>query len=143
MKTYFYLFLLSSIFLSACSININDKPPKIISDGFDAYRIKDADSAITVWTSYWSKGDSVSRNTLLNGLIANERNYGKLSGYDIVKTINVGTKYQYCYLTFLYPLRPVFALFTLYQRPDGQWVVLNIEWNTDIKEVFPQNIYLK
>jgi hypothetical protein len=144
MKTFLYFSLfISTILLSACSVSVDEKPPKIISDGFEAYRSKGADSAIALWTSTWFKGDSGSVKLLTNGLIENEKNCGKFSGYELVKTISVGKNYQLCYITMFYPIRPYFACIILYKNPSGQWVVMHIGWNADINEVFPREIYVK
>jgi hypothetical protein len=140
MKTYFYFLLLITIIIPACN---KPKPQDIIPDGFEAYRIKGVDSAIAVWTSSWSKEYTDSKNQLINDFVANEKNYGKFNGYDVVEKISVGNKYRYYYITILYEVRPVFALFTVYNNSADQWVVLSIALNTDIKEVFPKEIYME
>lgn len=139
MKTNIYLVLLIAIFIPACDM----VPPKIISDGFEAYQIKGVDSAMALWTSSWSKEYAASKEQLINDFNTNEKNYGKFNGYDVVKTISAGKKYCYCYITFLYEMRPVFAVFNLYQKSIDRWVVISITWNTDIKEIFPKEIYFK
>ncbi|MBN1397603.1 MAG: hypothetical protein JXA06_06195 [Bacteroidetes bacterium] len=139
MKIYIYLVLLTVVFIPGCDL----VPPKIVSDGFEVYRIKGVDSAMALWTSSWSKEYITSKDQLINDFYANEKNFGKFNGYDIIKTVSVGKKYRYCYITLLYEKQPVFAVFNLYQNSIDKWIVLSITWNTDIKEIFPKEIYIE
>lgn len=135
--------VLLALLLASCSGSEEEKLPKIITDGFEMYQKKGADWAINTWGSSWSEEYSSSKNILRNSLIENEKNFGAFKGFDPVKTVAIGKKYQQHYVTLLYEVSPVFAVFTTYQNPKDEWVVMNISWNSEPKEIFPEKIYLR
>ena len=131
-----------SVVLSSCSGTSDTSVPEVISQGFEMYQRKGAEDAINTWGASWSEEYAHSKTVLRNSLLENEKSFGKFTGYEVVRTVAIGKSFRHHYITLRYETSPVFALFTTYLDSKGNWVVLYIGWNSEMKEIYPEKLYL-
>ena len=112
----------------------------IVQDGLDTYRARDAEAAIAVWTRGWDQSDSAKVRQLRESLHVLEENYGRMQGYDVVRTTQPGSRINRNYVILYFEGRPLYAFFHAYQIPGGTWKVIDMTWNTNWKEVMPPDV---
>jgi len=113
----------------------NDVPPVVIA-GLDTYRTNGLQSAYEIWSKGTLESDKASRNMVLTGLSQVESAYGKMIGYDIVKTVPIGSVVRRVYLVVHYEKGPVYAYMDCY-KADEKWLVTDLLFHTKANLVFP------
>jgi len=126
-----------------CPVQLGAQQPSvapIVREGLEAYRSRDAAAAVAVWTRGWGEVDSAKVRQLRESLRTLEENYGRMHGYDLLRTTQLGSKVRRSYALLYYEGRPLYAFFHAYQVPDGTWKIMDMTWNTNWKEVVPPGV---
>lgn len=114
--------------------------PPVVQDGLKALRDNGAAAAVEFWTKSWTgPADSGKREQLQQGL-GNLATYtGSLRDWDVLRTIEVTPHVKRYYLVLVFQRQPVYALFVVY-RPEQDWIVTGVYFNTEASKVFPSSI---
>jgi hypothetical protein len=134
--------ILLILLCSACLVQTmqaaNDVPP-VVQAGLDAYRTNGLQSAYGIWSKGTLENDKASRDMVLTGLNQVESAYGKMIGYDIVKTVPIGSVVKRVYLVVHYEKGPVFAYMDCY-KAEEKWLVTDLFFHTKANLVFPPGL---
>ena len=114
--------------------------PSIVTDGLGAYKTSGFKAALDLWL----KGSPMEsdKTSLINitGAVASiETAYGKMTGYEEVKTVSLSPSTIRVYLVINYEKGPLFALFTCYKTKEG-WIIPKFLLHTDVERVFPESL---
>ncbi|GAB4018804.1 hypothetical protein [Spirosoma koreense] len=114
--------------------------PAIVIDGLKAFQANGSQAAMSVWLKDSPISDNVtSTGPILLALRDLDTKYGKVTGYEVIKTIAVGTRVRRVYTAIFYERGPVFAYFDCYQRGGG-WNIPVFILNPRLSEVLPASM---
>lgn len=139
-------YLLLFLLCTSCSVKVpssvpsptNDVPSVVIA-GLDAYRTKGLKPAYAIWGNGTLEFDQAAKDAVIAGLAQVELTYGKMSGYNIVKTVVIGSAVQRVYIVLLYERGPVFAYMDCYKSGE-KWLVTDLLFHTKANAVFPPGL---
>ena len=116
--------------------------PRIVSGGLEAFRLHGADSGIRALTPAWSlTDDSLKQQQLVQAFTQLQVFAGKLTGYDVIRVHSISAHVQSDYIVLLFENMPAYFVLTLFQ-PEGQdWKVVNLNFHSDMRQVFLAAIY--
>ncbi|HEV3271120.1 MAG TPA: hypothetical protein VGZ93_02970 [Candidatus Methylacidiphilales bacterium] len=117
--------------------------PKIITDGFDAYKKEGASKALDVWLAGSPiENDSTSRSTVVGSLQTIESAYGKFSGYEHLGTVSFARSTKRYYFVILYEKGPLYAWFEVY-KTGGKEIIPSFDCNTKAPLILPESFFKK
>jgi len=111
----------------------------VVVAGLNAYRTNGLKAAYEIWSKGTLENDKASRDAAISGLTQVEAAYGKMSGYDMVKTVPIGSAVKRIYLVLLYEKGPVYAYIECYKTGD-KWLVTDLMFHTKANAVFPTSL---
>ena len=116
--------------------------PPPIQEGLAAYQSAGGcRAAMEVWTRAWTaESDAANRQTLIASCRTLEQ-MGAYHGHDVARVERLGESLVRAYVILRYESQPVYLRLTAYYRPDV-WRLVNINWNTDMDEIFPEWIWI-
>lgn len=117
-----------------------DAPPAIVA-GLEAFAAAGPDSAIAVWFRGAPFDSPDSRETMRRAFDTMNRQAGRMTGYDVVRTFPVGARIRRVFAVLHYERLPGYLLVDAYESPSG-WSLLNISFNDDAEKVFPPALLL-
>jgi hypothetical protein len=127
----------------AVSHALAESPPKIVSYAFDTYKTKGFEEAFKVLL----KGSPMEsdKTTLMNmkgGFTQIETMYGKMIGYEILKSIKISNSTIRTFAEVRYEKGPVFVFIDSYNSPNG-WINPVMRLHTDAEKILPEAILFK
>ncbi len=131
--------LLCALSLAQMARAAADEPPPVVIAGLDAYRTNGLKGAYEIWSKGSLENDKGSRDMVLTGLGQVESAYGKMTGYDIVKTVPIGSVVKRVYLVVHYERGPVYAYMDCYNTAE-KWLVTDLLFHTKANLVFPPKL---
>jgi hypothetical protein len=140
MKTYLIV-LLALLGFIVPAYSQTTTVPKIISDGFAAYKTDGATKAVNVWFA----GSAISPATLTSYatyLTNFEQTGGKYIGYEVAGVVTLSPSVKYYYLVFLYQNSPLYTRFEVYSN-GGQTLITTYFTHNDPNQVFPASFFVK
>jgi hypothetical protein len=135
-------YILLILLCASCSVKSPappTEPPSVVLAGLDAYQAKGLKPAYEVWSKGTLENDEASRNAVMSGLAHVELTYGKMSGYNIVKTVPISSAVQRVYVVLLYERGPVFGFMDCYKAGE-KWLVTDLLFHTKANAVFPPQL---
>lgn len=131
---------LACLSISGVTIAATPAIPPIVTAGLEAYQKSGFKAALDVWL----KGSPMEsdKTSLINttGAIASiETAYGKMTGYEVVKTVSLSPSTLRVYVVIDYEKGPLFASFYCYKSKDG-WIIPKFQCHTDVERVFPESL---
>lgn len=136
---YLIVALLCTFGLAHIAKMLAGKTPPVVIAGLDAYQTNSLKSAYGIWSKGSLENDKASKDTILTGLVQVEFLYGKMLGYDIVKTVPIGSVVKRVYLVVHYEKGPVYAYMECY-KSDEKWLVTDLMFHTKANVVFPPGL---
>ncbi len=115
-----------------------DVPP-IVMAGLEAFRAAGADSAIAVWLRGARFDTPATRSSLGQAFARMEEQAGRQVGFDIVRSLAIGTHVRRVYAVLHFEGAPAFLYLEFYRAPTG-WIAQTIEFNGDPRDVFPPGL---
>lgn len=113
--------------------------PAPIAHGLDSLVAGNGRAAVATWGRTWTDEDSVQVANLTKSMLQVESMFGRARGYDLVKLHDVGPSLRWVYVVIRFDKQPLYATFLAY-RPNREWQVNSVTWNTDAAEVFPASL---
>jgi hypothetical protein len=110
--------------------------PKILVNGFEAYRAAGPDEAMRVWLHNSPLEGTPDVEKQVQILHTAQGRFGQWRGFDIVSIRPVSASTRILYMTLDYDKGPLFAKFVLYHTEPG-WIVTNMIFSPDDAEVLP------
>ena len=111
--------------------------PKILTDGFDAYKKEGSAKAFDTWLlGSPIEKDTTTRLSVLGGITQIEAAYGKYQGYDLLGIIPFGTTVKRYYFVMNYEKGPVYTWFEVYTI-NGKDNIPSTDLNTKANLILP------
>jgi hypothetical protein len=118
----------------------SDLPPPVLK-GLTALQNADYETVGKEWAGTWTTAEaSVSRDQVISSFRSFGTLAGPLSGYDIVKVLDVSPHLRRYYIVLLYKTQPAYLMLVVY-HPGQEFTVTTLNWNTDPDKVFPSSIF--
>ena len=133
-------FFFLTIMILIISVGANAlEPPKIVIDGYKAYEKEGFEKALSIWM----KGSPLENDKTslmdMKGIITQvESIYGKMIGYEIIKTIKITSSSNRIYAEMNYEKSPIFMFIDCYKSPNG-WIISLMRFNTEADKILPND----
>ena len=114
--------------------------PEYISEGFKAYEKSGPKEAIERWLEGSQSEGSQKLLANANILQQIEDLYGAYQGYDLFRSISIGPRSSIFLIIVYFENTPVYSRFVAYRKSSGKVVHRDIDFNTEIDEVWPPNL---
>lgn len=120
-------------------LNPSDIPPAVVR-GLDAYKREGEKAAVRAWLAGSPAGkDTTNLPQVIEGLESVAKAYGKMSGYDVLRVMQIGSHVRRAYVVILFETGALYALFECYQAPSG-WIVSSFLTNLRAAEILPADL---
>jgi len=130
--------LATLLIASAPSLSAQRDVPKIVRDGLEAFRVQGVDAGIRALTPQWTlESDRANQDYLIETFGKITPAAGRVTGSDIAAIHDVSAHVRKVYVVLLFERMPVYMVLTTFQPIDKDWAVVNITFNTNVKEIFP------
>jgi hypothetical protein len=117
--------------------------PKIVSNGFDAYKQSGAASAVDAWFTGSPLANAPTNKTNYVAFITGqETTNGKFLGYESVGTVTMSPSIKYCYVVFLYEKGFFYNWFEVYTT-GGTDIITSYSSNTTASAILPASFFTK
>jgi hypothetical protein len=114
--------------------------PTIVTDGFVAYQKSGGEAAMAVWLKDSPIGtDTTTRINVVGGLAQIATAYGKMVGYEILRTVSVAPSLKRIFVLGKFEKGPVFFAFDCY-KADKIWTLPLINFNTKPNSILPEGM---
>lgn len=113
--------------------------PVVITKGLTAYMEAGADAAIQAWlvgSPMEGDKDALSQSNILRQI---EGFYGKYTGFEVIKQVDVTSSSRLHYIQLSYEKGPVFTYFLTFKKGDD-WIVINFKFHTEPDSIFPAEV---
>jgi hypothetical protein len=131
------LLLVSGEYLRARAPNPEHEGlPKIITFGFDVYKLEGPDAAVKAWlkdSTLEGDKDALGKANYLRQV---QGSYVAYRTYDTVHETDLSTSVHIVYLAINYEKGPLFAKFNIFRSERG-WILTSFEFDTKSERLFP------
>ena len=111
--------------------------PDLITKGLAAYEKSGGKEAMAVWLKGSAlEGDTTTRMNVAGGLAQIEAAYGKMIGFEPVRTVSVTPSMLRVYVVAKFEKGPVFFAFDCYGA-EKEWITSFIDFNTRPATILP------
>jgi hypothetical protein len=133
------LSLIAAFTLPAQVLKASDVPAAVLR-GLDAYKRAGAQAAVAGWLAGSpATNDSSNIPRMVESLESVSQAYGKMSGYDLLRVTQVGSRVRRVYVVILFEKGALYALFECYQAPN-EWIVSSFLTNLRASEILPADL---
>ncbi len=118
-----------------------DLPDSIIQ-GMTVYQDLGAEAAIKAWLSgspMEGDKDALAQADILKQI---EGFYGKFTGYESIKEVDITSTSRLQYIQINYEKGPLFTYFLTYKKGE-EWVIVNFKFHTEPGTIFPAEVVFK
>ena len=130
--------LAALVIAGAISLSAQRDVPKVVRDGLEAFRVQGVDAGIRTLTPQWtSENDRANQDFLIEAFGKITPAAGRVTGSDIAAIHDVSAHVRKFYIVLLFERMPVYMTLTTFQPIEKDWAVVNVTFNTNMKEVFP------
>ncbi|HXY54696.1 MAG TPA: hypothetical protein VEM40_08505 [Nitrospirota bacterium] len=138
MKTKLFATLIVLFFTAVTSYA--DDVPRIVLDGLNAYKSAGFTEAFNVWLKGSPmESDKTTTMNLKGGFTQIESIFGKMIGYDVLKTTNISPVTNRTYIEINYEKGPLFLYFDNYKSPSG-WIIPTMKFHTEADKILPSDM---
>jgi hypothetical protein len=129
------------LILLICSLTASASPepeiPAIVTDGLKVYQKSGSKAALEVWLEGSPMDGEEGPEASLRGLLSQiEKAYGKMIGFEPVRTANFSASVRRVYLVLRFEKGPAYMAFDCYKQGD-KWTIPSLDVNTKVTQVFP------
>jgi hypothetical protein len=133
----------SLLVLLLCTVSYADETPKIVNDGMEAFKTAGFGGAFDVWLKGSPlESDKTTTMNLKGSFIQIETMYGRMTGYEILKTVKVSSSTIRVYAEVRYEKGPLFMFLDCYKSAGG-WIIPTMRFQTDADKILPEDIFTK
>jgi len=126
--------------ISGIAIAATPEVPPIVTAGLEAYQKSGFKAALDLWMKGSPmESDKTSLVNITGAIASIETAYGKMTGYEVVKTFSLSPSTLRVYLVINYEKGPLFASFYCYKSKDG-WIIPKFLCHTDVERIFPESL---
>ena len=123
-----------SVFLLA-AVSYAEEVPKLVTSGLEAYKTTGSTEAFALWL----KGspletDKTTLASLKDSFTQVETMYGKMIGYDVLRTVKISAHTSRVYAEIQYEKGPLFMYLDCYRSVNG-WIVSVMKFHTDADRI--------
>ena len=123
-----------SVFLFAAASYAEDVP-KLITSGLDAYKTTGSAEAFTIWLKGSPlEADKTAMASLKDSFTQVEAMYGKMIGYEVLRTVKISSRTNRVYAEIQYEKGPLFMYLDCYRSLNG-WIVPMMKFHTDADKI--------
>ena len=123
-----------SVFLCAAASFAEDVP-KLITGGLDAYKTTGSAEAFTIWLKGSPlEADKTAMASLKDSFTQVEAMYGKMIGYEVLRTVKISSRTSRIYTEIQYEKGPLFMYLDCYRSLNG-WIVPMMKFHTDADKI--------
>jgi len=129
-----------TLWVSSVAVCFAVEPPKPLIDGFEAYKKSGFNAAWEIWMKGSPlEGDATTRMNMKGGIAKIEAVYGKMIGYEILKSFHISPSTNRTYAVMLFEKGPIFLYVDCYRSPRG-WIIPDMKFHTRANEIFPPEV---
>jgi len=88
------------------------------------------------------ESDKTTTMNLKGNFTQIETMLGKMTGYEILKTVKVSSTTMRVYAEIRYEKGPLFMFLDCYKSANG-WIIPTVRFNTDADKILPEDIFTK
>jgi hypothetical protein len=122
------------VFLFAAASYAEDVP-KLVTNGLDAYKATGSTEAFAIWLKGSPlEADKTTMSSLKDSFTQVETMYGKMIGYDILRTVKISSRTNRIYAEIQYEKGPLFMYIDCYKSLNG-WIVPMMRFHTDADKI--------
>ena len=116
--------------------------PKILLDGFSAYKAEGAEAALKTWLKGSPMEGEKQALSQVNALLQIESLVGKYLTYHPIHNRALTPTTQIVFLVVDYEKGPLFGVFVLYKAADG-WIAFKFDFNLNPWEILPPALMVR
>jgi len=117
-----------------------DDVPKLITSGLEAYKATGSAEAFTLWLKGSPlEADKTAMATLKDSFTQVETMYGKMIGYEILRTARISSHSSRIYTEIQYEKGPLFLYMDCYKSVNG-WIVSMMRFHTDADKILTADV---
>ena len=136
MKTRLRLVVIALCFVSMTAYA--DEIPKIVTSGLEAYKTTGFDGAFNIWLKGSPlESDKTTLMKLKGPFTQIESMYGKMIGYEVLRSIVISSSTTRIYAEIRYEKGPLFLFFDCYKSPDA-WIIPMMKFHTELDQILPK-----
>jgi hypothetical protein len=129
-----------SVFLFAAT-SYADDVPKLITSGLEAYKTTGSAEAFAIWLKGSPlEADKTTMASLKDSFTQVEAMYGKMIGYDVLRTVKISSRTNRIYAEIHYEKGPLFLYMDCYKSPNG-WIVPMMRFHTDADKILTAEVF--
>ena len=122
------------LFLVA-SASYAEEVPKLVTGGFETYKTTGSTEAFAVWLKGSPlESDKTTLASLKDSFTQVETMYGKMTGYDVLRTVKISAHTNRVYAEIQYEKGPLFMYLDCYRSANG-WIVSVMKFHTDADRI--------
>ncbi len=115
--------------------------PKIIQDGFEAYRAEGAEAAVTKWLAGSPILGSPEAALIPGQFKQLETVYGSYRGFEVFRVTTFTPSTSMVYLIIKFERGPFYGSFHVYNREGQEWIVITANFSTNPEKILPSSIF--
>ena len=125
---------LLSVFLFAAASSA-EEVPKLVTSGLEAYKTTGSAEAFTLWLKGSPlEADKTAMASLKDSFTQVETMYGKMIGYEVLRTAKLSSHSSRIYAEIHYEKGPLFLYMDCYKSLNG-WIVPMMRFHTDADKI--------
>ncbi len=112
-----------------------DDVSKLVTGGLEAYKATGSADAFAIWLKGSPlEADKTTLSSLKDSFTQVETMYGKMIGYDVLRTVKISSRTNRVYAEIQYEKGPLFMYIDCYRSPNG-WIVAMMRFHTDADRI--------
>lgn len=137
------LFLASLLLILLSSVAYAEEVPQIVINGMEAFKTGGFAGAFDIWLKGSPlESDKTTTMNLRGNFTQIETMYGKMMGYEILKTVKVSSSTSRVYAEIRYEKGPLFMFVDCYKSMNG-WIIPMMRYETNAEKILPEDIFTK
>ena len=137
------LFIASLLLILLSSFAYADEVPKIVINGMEAFKTGGFGGAFDIWLKGSPlESDKTTMMNLKGNFTQIETMYGKMTGYEILRSIKVSSSTSRVYAEVRYEKGPLFMVIDCYKSAND-WIIPMMRFETNADKILPEDIFTK
>ena len=113
---------------------------KLVTSGLEAYKATGSADAFAIWLKGSPlEADKTTMATLKDSFTQVETMYGKMIGYDVLRTVKISSRTNRIYTEIQYEKGPLFMYMDCYKSVNG-WIVSMMRFHTDADKILTAEV---
>ncbi|MCG6918143.1 MAG: hypothetical protein LJE89_11440 [Deltaproteobacteria bacterium] len=140
MKMLNWIFLSLFIAIYVTTPSYASDYPKIVTSALETYKRTGFDEAFKIWMNGSPlENDKTSLMNVRGGMTQVETIYGKMIGYELLKSYQISSATIRTYVVLFYEKGPLFMYLDCYKSPKG-WIIPELQFHTQAQVILPKEL---